>query len=46
MVHISYVDVAPEKMLLSIEDVLASNDESRVLESIKVNAQKKGMSIK
>ncbi|XP_017763664.1 PREDICTED: xanthine dehydrogenase/oxidase-like isoform X2 [Eufriesea mexicana] len=46
MVHISYADVAPEKFLLTIEDVLSSNNESRVLESINVKAQKKGNDVK
>ena len=41
-VYVSYVDVAPEKLLLTIEDVLMSKDESRILQMFNSEATNKG----
>ncbi|XP_043603195.1 indole-3-acetaldehyde oxidase-like isoform X2 [Bombus pyrosoma] len=45
-VHISYVDFMPEKLLLTIEDVLASKNQSRLLQSANVEATSKGDDVK
>lgn len=42
-VYVSYVDVAPEKLLLTIEDVLMSKDESRLLQNFNSEATNKGV---
>lgn len=43
MVHVSYVDFASDKGLLTIEDVLASDDKSRILQSANVVAESEGV---
>ncbi|XP_034185073.2 uncharacterized protein LOC117606576 isoform X1 [Osmia lignaria lignaria] len=45
-VHVSYVDVQADKALLSIEDVLASKDDSRLLQTANVKAETKGTDVK
>ncbi|XP_043523035.1 xanthine dehydrogenase/oxidase-like isoform X2 [Frieseomelitta varia] len=45
-VYVSYVDVAPEKLLLTIEDVLRSKDESRILQMFNSEATNKGSDVK
>ncbi|KOC64413.1 Aldehyde oxidase 2 [Habropoda laboriosa] len=45
-VIVSYADAAPEKALLTIEDVIAKNDESRLLQSGSVVPETKGNNVK
>lgn len=42
-VRVSYVDVQADKAVLSIEDILASKDDSRLLQTANVKAQSKGI---
>ncbi|XP_017888813.1 xanthine dehydrogenase/oxidase-like isoform X2 [Ceratina calcarata] len=45
-VRVTYSDFVPKKMLLSIEDVIASKDESRLLRSADEPAKTKGNDVK
>ncbi|XP_061934259.1 uncharacterized protein LOC107992596 isoform X2 [Apis cerana] len=46
IVNVSYIDFIPEKILLTIEDVLALNDNTRIYESTNSIAQTKGNDVK
>lgn len=46
IVNVSYIDFIPEKILLTIEDVLALNDNTRIYESVNSIAQTKGNDVK
>ncbi|XP_076397558.1 uncharacterized protein LOC100882814 isoform X3 [Megachile rotundata] len=45
-VRVSYVDVQTEKAILKIEDAIASNDRSRMLQTINIDAKTKGTDTK
>ncbi|XP_076758274.1 uncharacterized protein LOC143427746 [Xylocopa sonorina] len=45
-VRVSYTDVEPKKALFAIEDVLASEDETRLLKTAEFSAQTKGTNVK
>ncbi|XP_015433474.1 PREDICTED: indole-3-acetaldehyde oxidase-like [Dufourea novaeangliae] len=45
-VNISYIDVLEENTVMSIEQVLASNDQSRLMQTATLKAQKKGNNVK